>query len=52
MKELSIERMEMVSGGIKKPSGHQVYCWAASVAYGLIAPPLGIVSGFLCLFIE
>lgn len=55
MRELSIERMEMVSGGgikdhFSKPSGHQIYCWAASVAYGFVALPLGIASGFLCLF--
>ena len=48
MKELSIEKMETVSGG--GPTGHQVYCWAASVAYGLISPPLGIVAGFICLW--
>ena len=39
MKELSIEQMEMVSGG-GKPTGAQVACWGVSVAYGLIAPPL------------
>lgn len=55
MKELSIEQMEMVSGGgwkdhFNMPSGHQVYCWGAAVAYGFVAPPLGIVAGFICLF--
>jgi hypothetical protein len=48
MKELSIEQMELVSGG--GPTGHQVACWAASVAYGFVAPPLGIIAGFVCLW--
>ncbi|MFT7363364.1 MAG: hypothetical protein ACI9UV_001565 [Algoriphagus sp.] len=51
MRELSIEKMEMVCGG-GTPSGHQVACWGFSVAYGFIAPPLGIIGGFVCLFID
>lgn len=55
MKELSIDRIEIISGGgimdhFNKPTGHQVYCWVTSVAYGFVALPLGIASGFLCLF--
>jgi hypothetical protein len=57
MKELSLNQMEMLSGGgwadhFNKPSGHQVYCFVAATAYGFCAPPLGIAAGFLCLFAE
>ena len=51
LEELSNEQMERVSGG-GKPTGAQVACWGVSVAYGLIAPPLGIISGFVCLFVD
>jgi membrane-associated phospholipid phosphatase len=51
MVELSIEKMEMVSGG-GTPSGHSVTCFVLSGIYGFIAPPLGLISGFVCLFID
>ena len=52
MKKLELNQMEIVEGGISRPSGQQVTCYVVGVVMGLLNPLAGILTGAICLFMD